>query len=60
MAHDKKSQHVELSQPLTAAPMPEYTFQRYTTSSERFEDDDSKKETEARKLDLSGVVLNLS
>lgn len=59
MAHEPKKA-AALSQPLTAAPMPEYAYQPYIPSRERVEDEKEKKETAERKLDLSGVVLNLS
>ncbi|TPM33877.1 hypothetical protein FJ955_03845 [Mesorhizobium sp. B2-2-2] len=59
MAHEPKKA-AGLSQPLTAAPMPEYVYQPYQPSRERIEDEKERRETADRKLDLSGVVLNLS
>lgn len=60
MAHEPKKV-AGLSQPLTAAPMPEYAYQPYTPSFRQGTNDQSEKKDSAdQKIDLSGVVLNLS
>ncbi|MBN9078496.1 MAG: hypothetical protein J0H84_19995 [Rhizobiales bacterium] len=48
-----------LSQPLVAAPMPEYEFQR-ADETERPAFEQKSDDQHERKLDLSGVVFNFS
>lgn len=59
MTHEPKKASA-LSQPLTAAPMPEYAYQVYVPSFRQITDQQGEKKEADRKIDLSGTVLNLS
>lgn len=60
MSADKRTTEAKrLSQPLVAAPMPEYEFQR-SDDHERQSFDQRADNADGRKLDLSGVVFNFS
>lgn len=48
------------AQPLTAKPMPEYRYQEQPVHDDRYSTDFKKALGEEKKLDLSGVALNLA
>ena len=57
MSADRNKKAEKLSQPLVAAPMPEYEFQRQNDY-EHWTYDQKPDDRDDRKLDLSGVVFN--
>lgn len=58
-ADNRTAEAKKLSQPLVAAPMPEYEFQR-SNEQDRASYDKKRGDQDERELDLSRVVFNFS